>query len=118
IEFEIEVSSARFGLREEFDTTVFPDLAAILRAFAQYVTIIHLKDAVNAAFVIQQTSARSRSVRRTLRTKMRDLQRFGFAPRGIVPVRIEPSSIGSSVDRVCHRRQNLFMQEQVINSRQ
>src|SRR6266571_2853974 len=48
IEFEVEIAAVRLGLSEEFHATVFPDFIHIIRPHAAHVTVLDLKNTVNA----------------------------------------------------------------------
>jgi hypothetical protein len=44
IEFKIEVAAIGFGLRKEFDATVFPNFVEVIRANTANVAIVNLKN--------------------------------------------------------------------------
>ena len=56
VELEVEIAAVRPGLREEFHATVFPDFIHIIRPHAAHVTVLDLKNTVNAFGVVQQAN--------------------------------------------------------------
>src|SRR4051812_6393332 len=60
IEFKIEVAGIRFGLKEKFHATVFPNFIAISGPHAANKLVLDFEDAVNSRGVIKQADESAR----------------------------------------------------------